>query len=241
MKKFTSAILVAAGNSTRMGLPFSKQFIPLCGMYAIEHTIRAFQQCEEIDEIVIVARSEDIESIGALAFDYTKVSAVIKGGETRTESVAIGTRNVRTDAEILAIHDGARCLITPDEITRAVRKAFETGAAALGTRVTDTIKTVGEDAVITGTPDRASLWAVQTPQVFERGLYMNAMLHAQEHHLSVTDDCALVEAIGVPVSVVEGEYTNIKLTTQADISMAEAILMSRAGGSVFLSGMKGQE
>lgn len=226
MRKYTSAILVAAGNSTRMGLPFSKQFIPLCGMYAIEHTVRAFQNCDEIDEIVIVARSEDIESIGALAFDYSKVSAVIKGGEKRRDSVAIGTRHIRSESEILAIHDGARCLITPEEITRVVRVAYETGAAALGVPVTDTIKVV-ENGVIQSTPDRASLCAIQTPQVFSRELYMRAMDNAAQNHLNVTDDCALVEAIGVSVTVVQGEYSNIKLTTKTDVAFAEAILSGK--------------
>lgn len=232
MRPFTSAILVAAGSSTRMGLPFSKQFIPLCGMYALEHTIRAFERCDDIDEIIIVARGEDVESIGELAFDYSKVCAVVKGGDTRTQSVSIGARNARDCSAFFAIHDGARCLITPEEISRVVQTAYKTFAATLGTPVTDTIKVVGENAVITSTPDRSSLYAVQTPQVFSRELYMKAIENANTNHLSVTDDCALVEAIGAPVTLVRGEYTNIKLTTKTDIALAETILSQRADKDV---------
>ncbi len=226
MRPFTSAILVAAGSSTRMGLPFSKQFIPLSGVCAIEHTVRAFQQCDDIDEIVIVLRSEDMEMLDEI-FDYSKVTSVVRGGDTRAQSVSNGVRAANSNAAFYAIHDGARPLITSEEISRVVTRGYETGAATLGTPLTDTVKVVGEDGVIVSTPDRASMRSVQTPQVFSREIYTRALDNARAHGLSFTDDCALVEAIGVPAVVVTGEYTNIKLTTRTDIAHAEAILSQR--------------
>ena len=226
-ERFTSAVIVAAGDSTRMGYRMSKQLIPLCGRPAIEYTIRAFQECSLIDEIIVVARPQDIDDIAHIAFTFQKVTAVTAGGADRAASVAKGLHAASKRATHYAIHDGARALITVDEITRVLNKAYETSAAALGTPVTDTIKVVGEDGVILSTPDRSALRAVQTPQVFESGLYRRAMDNAASSGLSVTDDCAMVEAIGGQVTIVTGEYTNIKLTTPADVTLAQAILSKR--------------
>ena len=223
-ERFITAVIVAAGNSTRMGYKLSKQLIPLNGHAAIEYTIKAFQNCPIIDEIVIAARPVDIEDIAHIAFNFRKVSAVISGGAERIDSVRRGIRAADKRATHYAIHDGARVLITPDQIERVVRAAYSCGAAALGTPVTDTVKTVREDGVILSTPDRSSMWAVQTPQVFERELYKRAMDNAVNTGLSVTDDCAMVEAIGEPVRLILGEYSNIKLTTPADVTIAEALL-----------------
>ena len=225
--RYTSAIIVAAGNSTRMGSGVSKQLMPLNGRPAIEYTIRAFQNCALIDEIIVVARPQDIEDIAYTAFTYKKVSAVVKGGAERCESVRLGIRAASKSATHFAIHDGARPLITPAAITRVLEKAYECGAAASGTPVTDTIKVVSPEMEIQSTPDRSTLYAVQTPQVFERSLYLRAIDNALACGLRVTDDCAMVEAIGEKVAVVKGEYTNIKLTTPADIPIAEAILSRR--------------
>lgn len=222
--RFTTAIIVAAGDSTRMGYKMSKQLIPLLGRPAIEYTLRAFQSCDEINEIIVVARPQDINDIAQTAFAFKKVMVVTAGGRDRAESVRKGVKAASRSATHYAIHDGARVLITPKEIQRVLQNAYETGAAALGTPVTDTVKVVGEDGVILSTPDRSSLYAVQTPQVFERDLYRRAIDNAVENNLAVTDDCAMVEAIGVPVHIVNGEYTNIKLTTPTDLAIAEAFL-----------------
>ena len=225
--RYTSAIIVAAGNSTRMGSGVNKQLIPLNGRPAIEYTIRAFQNCGLIDEIVVVARPQDIEDIAYSAFAYRKVSAVVAGGRDRCESVRRGVRAATKRATHYAIHDGARPLITPEEICRVLEKAYETGAAALGTPVIDTIKVVSQDMQILSTPDRSSLYAVQTPQVFEHSLLKRMMEYAAGMSHCATDDCAVVEALGEKVTIVRGEYTNIKLTTPADIPIAEAILSRR--------------
>lgn len=221
---YTTAIIVAAGDSTRMGYKLSKQLIPLCGRPAIEYTLRAFQNCDMIDEIDIVTRPQDINDVAQIAFQFKKVMGIISGGADRAESVRKGIRNTSKRTTHYVIHDGARVMITPDEICRVLNVAFETGAATLGTPVIDTIKVAGENGDILSTPDRSTLWAVQTPQVFERDLYLRAIDYAVEHNLSVTDDCSLVEALGVPVRIVCGEYTNIKLTTPSDVVIAEALL-----------------
>ena len=224
---YTTAIIVAAGDSTRMGYKMSKQLIPLCGRPAIEYTLRAFQNCDEIKEIIVVARSQDINDIAQTAFTFKKVMAVTAGGADRAESVRKGIHAASGCTTHYAIHDGARVLITPEELDRILPVAYETGAATLGTPVKDTIKVIGEDGNIVSTPDRDTLWAVQTPQVFEKDLYQRAIDNAVENNLSVTDDCAMVEAIGVPVKVVRGKYTNIKLTTPSDVTYAEAIIQKR--------------
>lgn len=226
-ERFTSAIIVAAGGSTRMGSDISKQLLPLCGTPAIQYTIKAFASCELIDEIMIVARAQDIDAIAQIAFAYQKVNAVIAGGRERSESVRRGVEAASKAARYFAIHDGARPLITPREIEAVLGAAYECSAATLGTPVTDTVKVVDAEGRILSTPDRSTLYAVQTPQVFERSLYFRAMEHALKNQLSVTDDCAMVEALGEKVQVVRGSYTNIKLTTPADVMIAEAILKER--------------
>ena len=228
MSAFVSAIIVAAGGSTRMGTADSKQFISLLGKPAISYTLRAFQACDLISEIVAVCRAEDIGRITAIAGEsgVTKLAAVTEGGDCRARSVENGIRAVSAQAKYFAIHDGARPLITPAEITAVVEAAIETGAATLGTPVTDTIKFADGDNVITGTPDRSTLRAVQTPQVFEKELFTIALSDAEDL-ASVTDDCSLIEQMGGEVLIVEGSRENIKLTTPIDAVLAESILRGR--------------
>ncbi|MBR2715884.1 MAG: 2-C-methyl-D-erythritol 4-phosphate cytidylyltransferase [Ruminococcus sp.] len=231
MKHFTSAIIAASGNSTRMGLSVSKQLLSLCGRPTIEHTLSAFENCDVIDEIVVVCREIDMQSIKDIATKFTKVKAVVSGGETRDESVKNGVYACSENARFFAIHDGARPLIKNEDIKKVVKRAYECNAATLGTAVTDTIKVVDSENVITSTPDRAVLRAVQTPQVFEKELYLKAIDNALLKGLSVTDDCSMVEALGERVEIVTGSAENIKLTTKPDIIFAEAILKAREHNS----------
>lgn len=226
MKFFTSAIIAASGNSTRMGLNVSKQLIEIGGKPCIEHTLKAFEDCDVIDEIVVVCRQVDIDSISKIADKFSKVKAVVTGGDTRAQSVCNGVDACSENAQFFAIHDGARPLVTKEDITKVVNTAYKTFAATLGTPVTDTIKVVSDD-IIQSTPDRSRLRAVQTPQVFEQELYRKAIDNCTQNNLSVTDDCSMVEAMGIEVTVVQGSGENIKLTTKTDLVFAEAILKSR--------------
>lgn len=226
MNNFVTAIIVAAGNSSRMGLGMSKQFIPLLGEPALKYTLDAFQRSYIIDSIVVVCRPQDEIAIRSIVSDnsFDKVEAVVYGGKVRGESVANGINSANEATTHFAIHDGARPLIELGDIEKVVKAAFETKAATLGTFVTDTIKTVNNEGDIESTPVRSKLRAVQTPQVFEKEIYQKAMKYAKDNNLDFTDDCQLLEALGEKVRVVIGSQDNIKLTTQNDITLVENIL-----------------
>lgn len=226
-KPFVSAVIVAAGNSTRMSCYVSKQLIPLLGEPTISYTLKAFEAASTVDEVIIVCRKVDMDALKEIVKDYgfTKVKAFTVGGSERSESVKNGVLAANENATHFAIHDGARALITPNDINKVVSEAFLLGAATLGTPVTDTIKVVDKDGVITSTPLRSTLMAVQTPQVFERVIYLKALENAKGK--GFTDDCAMVEEMGVNPKIVLGDSPNIKLTTQSDIPMAESILKKR--------------
>lgn len=232
MSAFVSAVIVAAGGSVRMGIADSKQFIPLLSRPAIEYTLKAFQKCQLIKEIVIVCREQDNDRINKIIElnGFSKVSKLVKGGDSRADSVRNGIGACSENAKYYAIHDGARPLITVEEIERVVEAAFDTGAATLGTSVKDTIKVVDGFNNIESTPIRSQLRAVQTPQVFERDLYRFALENAGDNLINFTDDCSLIENMGGEVLVVKGNEENIKLTTPIDIVIAESILKSRQQG-----------
>lgn len=224
---FVSAVIVAAGNSTRMSCYISKQLIPLLGEPTISYTLKAFEDASLIDEVVIVCRKVDMDELKSLVSNYgfTKVKAFTVGGSERSESVKNGVTAASGCATHFAIHDGARALITPHDINKVVSEAFICDAATLGSPVTDTIKIVDKNGIITSTPDRSALMAVQTPQVFEKELYLRALDNAGGK--GFTDDCAMVEEMGVYPKIVMGDHPNLKLTTQADIGVAESILKKR--------------
>lgn len=226
------AIIVAAGESTRMALGFSKQFVPLCGVPAIVHTLFAFDAAEMIQSVIVVCRQEDMPEMKDFIEKYKirKVIFIVEGGATRQQSVAAGVKAAPEDAAFFAIHDGARSLITAEEIDASVKDGIRCGASALAVPAKDTIKITGKDNYVISTPERSTLWAVQTPQVFERKLYLNAMEQARKDRADYTDDCQLVEHIGVKVHLCRGTYTNLKLTTQNDVYTAEAIVKSRGMG-----------
>lgn len=232
MSAFVSAVIVAAGGSVRMGIADSKQFIPLLSRPAIEYTLKVFQKCHLIKEIVIVCREQDNDRINKIIElnGFNKVSKLVKGGDSRADSVRNGIGACSENAKYYAIHDGARPLITVEEIERVVEAAFDTGAATLGTSVKDTIKVVDGFNNIESTPIRSQLRAVQTPQVFERDLYRFALENAGDNIINFTDDCSLIENMGGEVLVVKGNEENIKLTTPIDIVIAESILKSRQQG-----------
>ncbi len=221
-KPVVSAIIVAAGSGTRMNIKKRKQLVEINNMPVVAHTLSAFEKTEIIDEIVIVTKEEDILLMWDIAksFNISKVTEIVKGGETRTASVKNGLEAATGD--FVAIHDGVRPCIKPEHIEKTVKKAFETNAAALGCPVTDTVKRVDEDSFITDTVDRSMLWAIQTPQAFKKDLLLKA--YEEGNTDGATDDCMLLESIGVRVAMVEGSRTNIKVTMQEDIEPVSAIL-----------------
>ena len=224
MSTFVSAVIVAAGDSTRMGLNKSKQFIKLKGEPVIKHTLWAFEISDVIDSVVVVCREQDENEIKAIIkkSGLGKVKAVVYGGKTRDISVKNGVATCDARTTHFAIHDGARPLVPDEDIRAVVKEAVKCKAAALGTLVTDTIKLVDGNNIITATPERSTLRAVQTPQVFEKELYLKAL--REGNNKGVTDDCRLVESIGEKVRIVIGSERNIKLTTQNDIAIAEMYL-----------------
>ena len=224
----TSAILVCAGSASRMQGK-NKILLPLGTQTVVGTTMAAFQQCERIAEIVVVARPCDQETIAELAKQggITKLRQVVSGGATRQESVIQGLRAIAKETAYIAVHDGARPLVTPEQISRTIRDASVFGGAVLGVPVKDTIKVV-EDELIVDTPDRSKLYQILTPQVFRRSIYFEAVDFALEHQLDFTDDCQLVEAMGCKVFLTKGDYTNLKITTPEDIDLAQLLLERRS-------------
>ena len=207
----------------------SKQFLELSGTPVIIHTLRRFEQCAEVGEIIVVVPAGDVKDFLELAekAGLRKLARVVAGGETRTESVWRGLQAVRAaTARVIAVHDAVRPLVTPDEIDATVRAAEATGAAVLAAPAVDTIKEAEGHRVVR-TLDRSLLWHAQTPQCFRYDLLRRAYERAIADHVEATDDSALVERLGAPVAIVAGGAHNIKITTPQDLALAE--ILSRSG------------
>ena len=220
--KTCGAVIVAAGNASRMG-GIDKVMASLGGEPMILRTVRAFQNCDAISSIVIVTREDLIRPISGLCRDMSKVTAVVRGGGSRQESVHLGLNALPKGTKLAAVHDGARPLISWQVIDRVVRAANTYGAAAPAIPVKDTIKVV-KGGVVESTPDRAALRAVQTPQVFDFDLLRGALKKAEEDKAQVTDDCSAVERTGMKIKIVEGDERNLKVTTPIDLKIAELLL-----------------
>ncbi len=220
--QYCGAVIVAAGSATRMG-GIDKALALLGGEPVIARTVRAFAQCDCIREIVVVTREDQMEQVANLCRNFAKVTAVIAGGKDRPESVRKGLSALSKKTKLVAVHDGARPLVTMEVIDRTVRAAHSYGAAAPGVPVKDTVKIV-KGGVVTGTPDRSTLQAIQTPQVFDLDLLKGALQKAKKDKAAITDDCSAVERMGMSVKVVEGDERNIKITTPTDLKIAELLL-----------------
>ena len=219
---YCGAVIVAAGSASRMG-GIDKVMAELDGEPMICRTVRAFQNCDAIKEIVIVTREDLIVPISDLCREYAKVKAVVVGGSSRQESVSMGLNALSDKVKLAAIQDGARPLVTWEVIDRVVRAAHTYGAAAPAIPVKDTIKVV-EGGIVKETPERRTLQAVQTPQVFDYDLIRGALKKAKEDEAEVTDDCSAVERLGMAVKIVEGDERNIKVTTPVDLKIAKMLL-----------------
>ena len=220
--KRCGAVIVAAGSASRMG-GIDKVMAPLRGEPVILRTVRAFQETDAIREIVIVTRENLIMPVSDLCAGLDKVKAVVVCGGSRQESVWLGLNALSKGMELAAIQDGARPLVTPALIDRTVRAAHSYGAAAPAIPVKDTIK-VEKSGLIESTPDRSTLRAVQTPQVFDFDLLRGALQKARNDGAEVTDDCSAVERLGMKIRLVEGEERNLKVTTPLDLKIAELLL-----------------
>ena len=223
-----AALVAAAGSSSRMG-GVNKLLEPLDGVPVLARTLTALQQARDIREIVVAAREEDLVEISRLCHTYgvTKCTKVIRGGETRAHSVLLAALEASPEAELLAVQDGARPLVTPELIDRVIAAAVRCGAAAPAVPVKDTIKEVRDGGAVELSVDRGIVRAVQTPQVFDAGLLKAALQDAVENSVPITDDCSAVERLGKVVFLVDGEEENLKITTPVDLILAEAILQAR--------------
>lgn len=203
----------------------SKLLLRINGKTVLERSVNAFLNISDVDEVIVVAREKDIPAFSDILTDE-RVSFVV-GGDTRQQSV-MNAVDVIDDCELIIIHDGARPLIKSEDIENTIRAAKENKAAAVGTFVKDTVKVVDKNGFVVSTPDRSTLFAVQTPQIFDFELYRKAAQNAREKGLDFTDDCQLVESFNQKVKTVVGSYSNIKITTPDDIVLAENLLKNEA-------------
>lgn len=223
------AVIVAAGSSRRMG--FDKLLTPLAGEPLIRHTVRAFEQCHLVREIVVVCARERESDIRAALADSGKVTAFVAGGETRQESVCNGIEALGAE-EFAAVHDAARPLVTADLIARCLAAAIEHGAAGAAEPVTDTLQRADDSGRCLDVVDRAGLWRMQTPQVFRTAELRRAIDAAQAAKVSVTDETSALRRMGGHVFLVENTEWNFKVTYPRDVAVAEFILQSRAAASL---------
>ena len=215
----TSAIIVAAGNSRRMG--FNKLLASLAGVAVLRRTLRAFQACEELDEIIVVGGEEVQEAIAEWRDEFPKLAAVISGGAERHLSVWAGIQACSPTAKIIAVHDGARPLIRPAQIAKCLQGAEEHGAVACARPMTETLKRVDAAGQIIDSVDRTSVWVMETPQVFRRELLLQAYESVMSAGALVTDEVSALQHLGEPVLVIENSEPNPKITFPADLLFAE--------------------
>ena len=229
----TSAVIPASGLGRRLDSETDKAFAALAGQPLIAHTLAVFQDCPEIGEIILVVRAEQIGRAEGLARErgFTKVKSVVAGGEVRQDSVRSGLAEVSPGCDVIAVHDGARPLVTREIIASSIDAARADGAAIAAVPVIDTIKSSLDGRFVSSTLERERLYAVQTPQTFARNVIESAYQRAYADYYFGTDDASLVERLGLPVRIVHGAYENIKVTTPTDIAIAEAIIRARAEGS----------
>ncbi len=224
---YAAAVIVAGGSGTRFG--GDKLMADLGGMPVLARTLLAFEQTQAVRAVVVAARRDMTDAVGDLCRRYgvTKLTAVVPGGDTRARSCLAGVLAVPPEAKLVAIHDGARPLVTEKVITDALWTAYRHTAALPAVPVRDTVK-VADKGMVAGTPDRSRLFAAQTPQCFQADLIRSALLDAAENAPEVTDDCAAVERIGGKITLSEGSEDNIKITTPLDLKLVELILAERS-------------
>lgn len=227
-RPFCTAIIAAAGRSERMNGE-NKLFVDLAGAPVLMRTLCAVDQANLVDEIIVATREDLLLEVADLCSraGLRKSVRVVKGGASRTESVLAAAMEADPRAELLAVHDGARPLVRPEEFDDLIRRGGDTFAVAPAVPLTDTVKTADETGRVLSTPDRSTLYAVRTPQVFQKDILKAALQSALDAEVAVTDDCAAVERLGKEVYLTSGDPENIKITTPFDLVVAEAILKQR--------------
>ncbi|HXV79172.1 MAG TPA: 2-C-methyl-D-erythritol 4-phosphate cytidylyltransferase [Candidatus Binatia bacterium] len=223
-----TAVIVAAGEGRRLGAPIAKSFLPIAGRPLVLHTLDRFFSTQSIEKVILVVAGNELRQSQALIEADPNLShrpwILQAGGASRQESVRCGLEKLESDCEIVAIHDGARPFVSASLIDRCVAEAYRTDAVVVGVPAKDTIKVVSPEHWVQSTPARQTLWAIQTPQVFRKEIIVAAHDRGMREAIKATDDAMLVERIGRPVFVLEGERTNIKITVPQDILLAEALL-----------------
>ncbi len=222
-----TGIIIAGGRSERMGKAgVDKCFLTLGPRPVVVWSLLAFQTCEQIDQIVLVTRKEQMNAARILItmFGLSKLAHIVAGGKNRQESVMAGLKAMDPDTRFVCIHDGARPCVKPELITATVESAKKHDSGVAASRITDTVKMVGAEGVVSKTLDRSVLWAVQTPQAFKATSIQKAYQHVVSKKQKVTDDAGAMEAAGMPVRVVEWNECNLKITHAADLGIAAAVL-----------------
>lgn len=222
-----TAIIVAGGSSQRMG--FDKTFAPLAGVPAIAHPLLAFERCDEVDEIIVVGRADRLDEIRKIATDHSvgKISHVLGGGAARQDSVRAGLAELSSESRFVAVHDAARALITPGQISAIFSVAKIHGAAAAARPIADTLKRGDKNRLVSGSVDRQGIYAMETPQIFARDLLLAAYEKVRASGITVTDEVSAVELLGNKVVLVAIDGWNFKITYPHDLQLAELILDQR--------------
>lgn len=224
-----SAIIVAAGSSERMG--FDKLFALVSGKPVIAHTIAAFENTKCVDEIVLVGRADSISELQKLVAKPSKVKQIVAGGAQRSDSVRAGLQHLNPECDFVAVHDAARPMVTPEKITRVFEAARIGGAATLAEPINDTLKRANTDLTVTGPVDRSGIYAMQTPQVFEKKLLVEAYDVVAKKNLTVTDEVSAVELLEHKIVLVPNHDFNFKITYPRDLPLAEFVLIQRANAT----------
>lgn len=228
--QYISVIVAAAGMSNRMGSKINKQFISINNKPILAYTLEKFENCRYIDEIVVVAKEEEIDYCRkeiVRRYNFNKVSKIVRGGKERQDSVYNGILALNEKTDIVLSHDGARPFVKLESIIEGIKGATEYGACVIGVPVKDTIKSIRDSQTIDKTPKRDMLWAAQTPQCFKKDILIEGYIKAMESGFVGTDDSSFVERLGVDVKMIMGSYENIKITTPEDLVLAEAFLKDK--------------
>ena len=228
-KLYVSAVILAGGSGSRMNAAVTKQWMEIEDIPVFARTLIQFQACPKIKEIILCIKADERPLYEGIKEKYgiTKLKAVVNGGDTRAQSALNGFKRVSDKCTHVAIHDAARCLITPEMIDEVIKGAVKYGSATAACRATDTVKMANDNELIMSTPERKTVWQAQTPQIFETEIYRASAYLALDKGLTVTDDCSMVESAGFKIKLIDCGKENLKITEQVDLYFAEAVLKMR--------------